>query len=192
MEEIKLFLTLCPHCQHDKRSGRRHPNSCSSYSREPMCHEVAKDLYVGSVESREGSAPDGKSWSAVVGVLSAANVRWIGSQVAQPTCPYMIVDHEDGVDGLLKHISKVEPFVRNGLKSGPVLIHCHQGASRSPTVASAIMMLLDNNPHSYEKTLTTIKQVMLARPPAVHMWKGYIEELFAWSERIARRSKPHP
>jgi protein-tyrosine phosphatase len=100
----------------------------------------------------------------------------------------MIVDHEDGVNGLLKHVPKVEPFVRNGLKGGPVLIHCHQGASRSPTVASAIMMLLDNNPHSYEKTLTTIKQVMLARPPAVHMWKGYIEELFAWSERMARRS----
>lgn len=150
---------------------------------EPLCSEVDDNLWVGSVGAREDPR-----WVAVVGILSEPDRWWVGAEVAMPQCSYLLAEHAERQPGLLNHPDLAEAWRRisEGVRRGPVLVHCLQGASRSVAVAAGWMLAHQRREDGrHLTTKDVVDRVFHRRLQAVHLWPGYIDELLDL-ERLLR------
>lgn len=115
--------------------------------------EVAPDLYVGA-ELSPGLRPAG-TWSAVVDLYGSSEQtdRWFlyGDTHTLLTWPFL--DGDTFPDGLLDTVGRL---VHDRRSSGPILLHCQAGLSRSASCAYAMMRTLDRMPHA--ETLRRVQE----------------------------------
>lgn len=160
--------TVCPHCKFARRFSMSHREHCPTMRpNKPACHEVAPGLFVGSVEARVD-----QRFVAVVSILSEADARYVGTQVAMPSVPMFHINHEDGSPELLTKCEPAWAFVDEHRQRGSVLFHCLQGASRSVAVFCGYRITRDRVHPQH-----IMNDVLLARPPAWHLSQVFVSEL---------------
>lgn len=167
----------CPHCDFTRKLSMAHRPECPAMDdstwpdREtPHCQEIVPGLWVGDVCARVGR------WDLVVGILSEENLRWIGD-LAGPPCEYILLMHEDRTPGLLAKCAAAWDRMSAVLSSGRVLVHCHQGASRSVAVAAGWLILQGRTAQE------AVDLLVAKRPQAMHLSRVFQEELVALEGR---------
>jgi len=98
--------------------------------------EVVRGLFIGNLRASKNR--DFLDSHGVTHVLTVAN------DIA-PEFPkrfkYKIIDVDDSTeDDIGQHFDKCVRFIDKARKNGAVLVHCHAGISRSPTVVTAYLM----------------------------------------------------
>lgn len=84
------------------------------------------------------------------------------------------IQHSDGEGGLLSKCEPAWQFVDEHRSLGDVLIHCLQGANRSPTVCAGYRITRDGL--SAEQALS---EVLRRRPPAWHINSANVADIVA-------------
>jgi len=114
--------------------------------------EILKGLYIGNLRASKNR--DFLDQHGITHVLTVAND-------IEPEFPkrykYKIINVDDSTeDDLSQYFKKCCSFIDKARKSGAVLVHCHAGISRSPSIAIAYLMY--NEHMSYEEAMTFIKR----------------------------------
>ena len=158
----------CPHCRWHVKLSTPHKHHCPSLKPDkPSSHQVAPNLFVGSVEARASSR-----FVAVVSILSSSDTKWVGSRVGLPKGPCHFIDHEDRIPGLLAKCVPAWEFIDAHIQQGPVLVHCLQGASRSVSVAGGWRLTRERVP-----VRQLVPELVLCRPSAMFLSSVYVREL---------------
>ena len=113
-----------------------------STSEEVMLREVAKGLYVGGCESVRRL--QGEPWAAVIDLYGTsgepARAQSYDGVIRAPILLRWPFDDNIAIpSGLLDAVSHL---VAGNIRSGPILIHCQAGLSRSASVAYALLRTL--------------------------------------------------
>jgi len=96
---------------------------------------------------------------------------------------YKIINVDDSTeDDLAQHFEKCCRFIDKARKSGAVLVHCHAGISRSPSIAIAYIMYKQQN--SFEAALALLKSKDALYQPN----EAFVTQLRSWETRL--RSAP--
>jgi hypothetical protein len=110
-----------------------------STSEEVMLREVAKNLYIGGCESVRRL--QGEPWAAVIDLYGTsgepARAQSYDGVIRAPILLRWPFD--DGIAIPFAVFDAVLPLVAGNIRSGPVLIHCQAGLSRSASVAYALL-----------------------------------------------------
>ena len=173
--DYELFNSgVCRWCGWRRKLSERHPENCVSLDVFPPnhVHEIWPGVFLGVVEARVDSR-----YAGVVGILSQADTRWVAGHVGMPSCPYELVDHEDRKPGLSMKLKRAFDLADEAIRRGPVLFHCHQGASRSA------MALAEWRVRGGATLDETLEQVFSTRPATEHFWHGWLPELRATERR---------
>lgn len=157
-----------------------HEEDCLSFDVYPPnhVHEIWPGIHLGVVEART----DGR-YAAVLGILSSANMKWVGPHVRMPESPYHLVEHEDRNPMLIRKLASGWDLIDRYAKEGPVLFHCHQGASRSAAALAGYMV--DRRGMSLYEAL---EKIFFTRPATAHFWPGWIPELVHLERQVRLRS----
>lgn len=173
-----LIPSQCPYCHWTRLRPnfrpRPHRDHCPSYSERPVCHEITPGLWVGSVEVR---AEPG--WDLVVGILCESERERVrsGPLAPFPSCGFLAIDHADGETGLLAKCSPAWARMAQILSHGRVLVHCHQGASRSVAVAAGFLIGQGMAPAD------AVRLCYERRPAAMHLSPVFQRELIEMGGR---------
>ncbi len=188
MEAYGLVPGYCTHCKWHRKLSTPHLAECPAWADKPACHEIhGSGLWVGAAEARADSR-----FVAVVGILCADSRRRMGDKVPLPKVPYLLLDHPDREFGLLDKAPTAWDFMDEHLRRGPMLVHCHAGASRSPAVVAGWMMTRRHEVPAGSSRLrarVAVQRLTDQRPPAMFLWPGFCEELLQLERDLARKNK---
>lgn len=166
---------VCPHCKWHRKLTKSHESNCPAKADKPIYNEVFPHLFVGSVEARVDPR-----FVAVVSILTEAQARYIGANLAQPSVPMVYIDHEDGPPGLVDKCARAWEHVDDNIVLGDVLVHCYQGASRSVTAAAGWIITRHRR-----RVRDEIPRIAGIRPQALYLNPGYVRELEALEDSVA-------
>jgi len=108
--------------------------------------EVGPDLYVGSEFSPEHPPPPGR-WSLVVDLYGT----WTKGDKERYRRARRVISapFQDGTPIPAGFLDRILQEVLTARPLGPVLVHCQAGFSRSPSVAYALLRVMDGlDPHT--------------------------------------------
>ena len=147
-----------------------------------MLREIAPGLFLGGEW-----APMVSKWHAVVnlfGRLSKSDPHDPRTKVYDEVPWLMRWPIRDGVEIPPGVIDTVMPFVFEGLKYGPVLLHCQAGLSRSASVAYVALMMAGLTDREAMMRITTPHGVQLGfpRPETLQSARDWFS---AWSGSVA-------
>eukprot|EP01060_Flectonema_neradi_P040216 TRINITY_DN9081_c0_g2_i1.p1 TRINITY_DN9081_c0_g2~~TRINITY_DN9081_c0_g2_i1.p1 ORF type:complete len:194 (+),score=27.20 TRINITY_DN9081_c0_g2_i1:87-668(+) len=159
----------------------RQANASKYEATDPSPCEVQKGLWVGSI----GSVKDLSALKKVgiTHILSAGfgmqnphpdNLQWMGINIT-----------DSSKADLLKHFDKAHDFI-NAAQPGGVLVHCHQGKSRSVTIIASY--LIKNNNMDLQQAMETIRA---ARPQADPN-AGFIAQLLKYQRTLKEQRSKEP
>jgi len=136
--------------------------------------EVMKGLFIGNLRASKNR--DFLDQHGITHVLTVAND-------IEPEFPkryiYKTINVDDSTeDDLSRYFEKCIKFIEKGRKAGAVLVHCHAGISRSPSIAIAYLMYKDKL--SYDEALARIK----ARDELIEPNTGFATQLRDFEKRL--------
>lgn len=112
-----------------------------SHDPNTFLREVAPNLFVGAQ-----LAPTTQAWAGIVDLCGSSSSPLMSMHYA--SCPvflrWVFDDGDEIPEGLL---DAVVPLVAEVRRTGPVLIHCRAGLSRSASVAYAVIRILHELNH---------------------------------------------
>ena len=144
------------------------------------CTELREYLYVSGLSVSQNQAQ-----MADKGITHIVNCAGMTAANAFPqsfkyTTLYM---NDDPAADLVQHLYRVVAFIDEARGSGgKVLVHCHQGVSRSCSYCMAYLMLRDKL--TYHQAYTDVKAKRGIANPNL----GFASQLIDWEKRLA----PHP
>ena len=163
----------CPHCKHPRKM-RSHFDGCPAMNGSLAPTEIVPNLFVGPVEHRGD-----ERFGAVVTILEERE-QTMYSRCPEPRGAHCLIVHPDKNPRLLAKCGPAWAFIDRHLgQPSPLLCHCGAGASRSPTLVAG--WLMSRLGLSLEAALT----LLLVRPPVLHLWYGFLEELLTMEEALA-------
>ena len=146
---------------------------------DPIPGKIIEGVFIGSI----GSTTD----LAQLKELGITHVLSVGFGMKNPHAEmrWMGVDIMDTPKtDLLQHVKGCHAFIAEGVASGGVLVHCHQGKSRSCAVVASYLM------KTQYLTLEGAMKVVRAGRPVASPNAGFIAQLLKY-QRILRMAEPH-
>jgi len=145
---------------------------------------VAPNLYVGDMDAA-ASLPDLNA-AGVTHVLNCTHVAspLDGTAFEIEHMRLGLLDHSSDLPRLQSALETGADFIATALDTGgTVLVHCHRGISRSPTVAVAYLV------RAHELTADTVFEQMRAKRPIIDPNLGYMIALQEWERGVLPPTK---
>lgn len=144
--------------------------------------EIIPKLYIGNLRASKNLAS--------LEELGVTHILTVASDI-EPEFPkrfrYKVVSVDDSnEDDLAKHFERAFRFIDKGRRHGGVLVHCHAGFSRSPSIT--IGYLMSRQQLSFEEAYNYIK----SKDSLIEPNEGFVEQLKQLEKRLIQSRTPPP
>jgi len=163
-----------------------------SSARPSDMHEIRPNLWLGSQRSaRDEQLLAARGVTHVLSVgdynLGARQRIRLPASEADPLERLILTLPDDSSSRLDRHFTACSSFISEGLKlGGSVLVHCHAGQSRSPTLVAAHLM------HELGCTAARAVEMVQQRRPAAQPNAGFLSQLLSLEGRLRIEGRLRP
>ncbi|KAJ9449300.1 Dual specificity protein phosphatase 1B [Diplonema papillatum] len=130
----------------------REANASKYVAKDPTPGKVEEGLYVGSIGSVHSL--EALQAKGITHVLSLGNMTTNPHPLSALKWKGINVSDTSGAD-LAAHFEQSHAFILEGMQEGGILVHCHQGKSRSVTVVASFLMR--HRGKSLEDAMATVR-----------------------------------